>query len=183
MNPCYTPSVRARALGIVLLGLVTAGLSIAACSSKGNGVGSAPPQPPGCPATPPAAGSACTAAQVCAYDLPCDGELCHSGLVASCGFGDGGVWTWAVETRTDGGVFADANVDTLLPDTADASSDVDAASDAPDADAATDTLDDTATAADTLADTTSATDADAESDTADSAVTLPDLGVDVGLGD
>ncbi len=150
------------AIALVTLIASLAG-AVASCGEGGTGVGTAPPQSPGCPdAGIPTPGSTCNALQVCDYPI--------EQKVAVCPFAGG---TWEVHERGEAGPFADAEIpETDAGDTGDAIvEDADAldAEETIDAEDAADTTD-AADAADAI-DAAETTDAAETSDATDTATT------------
>lgn len=144
-----------------IAGLLSA-LAMASCSEGGTGNGTAPPAAPPCrdalDGGIPKAGEACNALQVCPYEK-CDGV---NPCVAYC---PGPGSQWQLQTRGDGGAFADGEI----PEVA-----IDASTDAP-SDAPSDATDAPSDAADAAEapDASDAVEPDAESD---APVDAPDAG-------
>lgn len=122
-------SMRAR---LVLAAVfVVASVAAASCGEGGNGTGTAPDLPPGCPKTTAELTNPCAALNVC--DFPAEQK------VAICPFANG---TWEIHERGEAGTFADAIIPEVAVDTGTPEvSEVGDVGDAP-AETTTDALDD-----------------------------------------
>jgi len=129
---------------------VVASVAAASCGEGGNGTGTAPDLPPGCPKTTAELKNPCEALNVC--DFPAEQK------VAICPFARG---TWEIHERGEAGAFADAVIPEVAVDTG--TPEVSEVGDAP-AETTTDAVDD---ASDVASEDAADASPDALADTAD----------------